>query len=126
MNISELLNPLGFGMNIEIVATYQPEWSLGALLGDGSFQRLNRSIQSRPSGLGNQNVHMLRHDHIAQNEEDIPPANVFEREFEQIANRCSPQIAMPAIATECNEMKIPCVLEPFKFAGHGEGILLPP
>jgi hypothetical protein len=45
VNVADLLRPLRLRMNVEIVVTRQPKWTLFGLLGDGGLQCLDRAIQ---------------------------------------------------------------------------------
>jgi hypothetical protein len=126
MDVPELLNPLLFGMDVEIVIAHQPEWPFRALLRDGGLQSLNCAIQDPAPRLGNQQMNMLWHKDISKDKRDISLANGFKCMFENIAGRSGGQIGEASVAAEGEEMKIRSLLEAFKLGWHDKGIVLSP
>jgi hypothetical protein len=113
VEVPEFLDSLVLGVDVEIVISRQPERALLGLFGDGCFQCLDGAIKRCAPRLGNEQMHMLRHDHIAQNEEDVASARGLKRVFEKVARPWIGQKRKPVMATEGEEVKVPSLLVPF-------------
>jgi len=126
VQILELFDPFLFRVNIEVVVTRQPEWPLIGLLGDGGFQGLNGSIQQPSAWLGNQHMHVFRHNHIAENMEDIPSAHLLQRVLEQLTGCSRGKIGQPIVTTEGEEVSVPSLLKACESGWHDKWSVIPP
>ncbi len=68
MHISQLFNPLLLGVDIEIVVSSQPERPLSPPHGHRKLERLDSTIQLSYFWLIHQQMHVLRHDNIAEHD----------------------------------------------------------
>ena len=110
MDIAQLLSLFRGGAHIEIVITNLPERFLPGLFGNGSLERLNGARESAALWLGYEQMHMLRHDHITKNMEDVSPSRLLQRSLEQVARRLAAEVRKPMVTTEGDEMEITCQL----------------
>ena len=123
--ILQLLNPLCFRMNIEIVVSWQPKRPLRRLLRHRRFQGLYRNIESRSLRLAHKQMHMLRHHNVAVNAQYIPPPNLFQRPLKGISRISHCQVWHSIVTTECNEMQVSWLLETLQVIGHSGRSLHP-
>jgi hypothetical protein len=113
MNIAQLLGLFGVAPYVEIVIARLPEWAAlraTKALGYVLLQHLQCHGKFGSLRLGQQQMNVLRHDHISGNVKAIPLACIFEGFFEDIAGVRGAQSGRAGIATEGNEMKAACFL----------------
>jgi hypothetical protein len=90
MNVAQLLDPLGLGPDIEIVISSLPErptLRLPQLAGNILLQHLQRERELRPLRFGDQQMNVLRHNHISGDVEPVPQPRTLESSFEDVASR---------------------------------------
>src|SRR5512143_2631346 len=63
---------------------------------------------------------MLRHYHVSIDAHREPLPHVFQTSHQQIANIRRIEVRLPAVTTECDEVAVAGLLEPFQSARHGE------
>ena len=110
MDVAQLLSLFRAGAHIEVVITNLPEWSLQGLFGNRSLERLDGARESAAPRLGYEQMHMLRHDNITEDMEDVSPSHLLQRSLEQLARRIAAEVRKPMVATEGDEMEITCQL----------------
>jgi hypothetical protein len=71
-------------------------------------------------------MNVLRHNHIAENMEDIPPAHLLQRALEQVAGRRRGKLRQPVVTTEGEKVNIPRMLKTYKPGWHNKWSLIPP
>jgi hypothetical protein len=135
MHVIQLLRDLFPAENIEVIETGQPEcrWGLvvrircaaltallsTALRGYALLQDLHRETNISVVRLANEDVEMLRHHHITDDNEFIPLANFFKDFQEQISSRGRAEKWLTVIATAGDEMVIAASIPPAQSFGHG-------
>ena len=131
MNVTELFREVGVAANIAVIIALLPEMSaadlLGGilpLLGRRQFQPMYRIGQRARTGLAEEQMNMLRHNHVSVHAQRKLLAVLFKSFQEQGAYRGDIQPRLPSIATECDEMSLPRVLQsyqPLRHAYHFTG-----
>jgi hypothetical protein len=71
-------------------------------------------------GLANQQVHMLRHDHISNKTEGMSVADFIQDFYEMVSRPSRPEQWPPPITTERDEMQIAMSVMPFERVAHRE------
>ncbi len=69
-------------------------------------------------GFTDQQMHVLRHDHITGDGKEIPQANALQRIFKKLHGGDRGQIGPAAIATEGEEVELPGLLITDALAFH--------
>jgi len=110
VHVAQLLHPLLFVVNVEIVVPRLPEWPLPALNRHRQFQRLNCFAQKCFLWFTDQKVNMFRHDHISADHKIVTEAHGLQRPLEQAARRRNSEMRKTLITTECDEMKAAALL----------------
>src|SRR5581483_792723 len=140
MNVAQFFDPLLLRPNVEVIEPRHPEWirenrTRGAPgLADvarpenavalhrtnkAQLEGLHRERESRPLRFCHQQVNMLRHHDISENDHPIPPPHALQNLQEQVTAFANRQQRLALIATECQEMKISLVKESVQALRHG-------
>jgi hypothetical protein len=104
MNIAEFLRPLVFRKHIKVVVAWLPEWALPAPSHDRQLQGLQGRGQQLSARFGQQQMHMFRHHHVANDVEMIAAMYLLQRIFKEISGLGSIKIREPVMATERHEV----------------------
>ena len=113
MNIAQLLGLFGVAPHVEIVVAGLPERAaFGAAQSAGNvlLQHLQCDGKFGSLRLGEEQVDVLRHDHISGNIKAVPLACVFEGFLKYVAGVRGGQSGRAGIATEGDEMEAACFL----------------
>src|SRR5579862_3003652 len=108
MNITQLFGLLGVTPHIEIVVTGLPERAAlraTQALGDILLQHLQCDGKFGSLRLSQEQMNVLRHDHISCNVKAIPLACIFEGFLKGIAGVRGAQSGRAAIAAERHKMQ---------------------
>jgi len=68
---------------------------------------------------------MLRHDHVTDDEESVPAADLFERLLEGATCFWNPEERCATVTTEGDEVKVAGLLETVESAGHITRLFIP-
>src|SRR5207248_7565094 len=90
------------------------------------FQHLNDDRRIPALWFAQQQVYVLRHDHIADNHEPITSAYLLQDFDEEIAPPRRPQHRSSLITAEGDEMQVASAVISFKTCGHTEIVESPP
>jgi predicted metallo-beta-lactamase superfamily hydrolase len=104
MNIAEFLPPLVFCKNIKVVVALLPERALLASPHDRQLQRLQRRGEQLSARFGQQQMHVFRHHHVANDVEFIATMYLLQRIFKEISGLGSIKIREPVMTTERHEV----------------------
>ena len=118
MHVAQLFNSLLLGVNVEIVVAALPKRSLSTLHGNRELESLQCSGESSVAWLTDQKMHVLGHDHVADNEEAIAQTDGFKRALKKLALRTKLKICQPPIAGESHEMQVTSLLIPYQSLRH--------
>src|ERR1700730_6438458 len=128
MHVLEFLSYFPFGVYVEIVKPRLPEAArillrLGKVQAKLSprraspllphfarhalLQHLQHCRRRAPPRLAEQQMHVLRHDHVTQKQETVFPADSHEFSHKKIPCAAASQKREPPVATEGDEAQIP-------------------
>src|SRR5579863_5122137 len=108
MNIAQLLGLFGVAPHVEIVIAGLPEWAAlraAQALGYVLLQHLQCDGKLGSLWLSQQQMNVLRHDHISGDVKAVPLAGIFEGFLKYVAGVRGGQSGRASVATECNEME---------------------
>jgi hypothetical protein len=120
MHVTELLNALGFGVDVEVIVTALPKRALASLDRDRKLERLKGCRKHHVARLTQEKMNVFGHDHVSGDEQPVSNAHGFERSLEQIARRGRTEIRLPVIARERNEVEVAGPLIPDEALWHEE------
>ena len=109
MYVAQLLYPLLFAVNVEVIIPRLPERALVSANRHGEFERLHRAGQGVTARLAHQQVHMLGHDDITRDNEVIA-ADALQCRLEKLTACCGIEVRKPPITTESEETEVTLLL----------------
>ena len=144
MNVAQLLDSFLLGPDIEIVEPCLPEamtlrsfvfiqtWDAPRIAGfarcgnhgpvqssyKAKLQRLDSCRKTIALRFADEQMHMFGHNDISQHDEAVTPSHTLQAFEEQIAASGTRKQWLPPIATECQEVQIPCSTEAFRMGWH--------
>lgn len=113
MNITQLFGLPGVAPHVEIVVAGLPERAAlraTQALGYVLLQHLQCDGKFGSLGLSQEQMDVLRHDHISGNIKAVPLACIFESFLKYVAGVRGGQSGRAGIATEGDEMEAACFL----------------
>jgi hypothetical protein len=119
MYVSQLLNLLVGGEDVEVIVSRLPERAFAPVHRHRKFHCLDGAAQHPEPGLTHQQVHVFGHHYVPEYGKAVSPAYLLQSLFEKFLAFVSRQIREPVKATESEEMLIPAALITDKSRGHG-------
>jgi hypothetical protein len=110
MDVAELLDPLRFCEDVEVVITGFPDKFGGAGTGETLLENLNRSRQLLSVGFGYEEMDVVRHENVTKNLEEVFLAGLFENLLESITGFGGFEDVGVAVAADGDEMEVAGVL----------------
>src|SRR5580704_15119651 len=121
MDVSQLLDALGFAPDIEIVVARLPErpaLGLAQLPRNILLEHLQRQRELRSFRLGDEQVNMLRHNHVSGDVEPVPLPRTFESLLKNVAGSRHTQASRPSVAAKCEKVQTARFLKSLKTPRH--------
>jgi hypothetical protein len=106
VHVFQLLNMLAVGMNVEVIIPGLPEWPLWPLHCDRKLQGLNRLRQNYFFRFAYQQMNMLRHDNMTEDEEVIAFPHRFEGTLEETSHAGNAKMLLPPVTTEGDKVEV--------------------
>jgi hypothetical protein len=110
MHVAELLDPLGFGEDVEVVIAGFPDKFGGAGAGETLFENLNRRRQLLSVRLSYEEMDVVRHEDVAEDAKEVFLTGFFEDSLEGVARFGGFEDVGVAVATDGDEMEVAGVL----------------
>ncbi len=110
MQVSELLDSLGFRPYVEVVIAALPEPRListdAEVTRNVLLEHLNRDRQLSALLFTHEEMNVFGHDYVSGDEHAVPAANIFQRPFEHSSGQGRAKQRLTTITAEGDEMKI--------------------
>ena len=84
----------------------------------GKLESLNGSIECGLFWFVHQQMNMLGHDDVSDDDEFVALPDAFESRFEEVACLCGTEIRLAAETTESDEVEVSGVMETVEALGH--------
>src|ERR1035437_1600903 len=110
MHIAQLLDPLLFREDIEIVISSLPEWAFPTPQRHRELDRLDRPVKAEARRLVHQKMNVLRHHNGSDDDKFVLLLDSFQRVFKEIHCCGRGKIRETTITTEGEKMHITAVL----------------
>lgn len=121
MNIPQLLDAFRFGPHIEIIISslpQRPSLRIAQLPRDILLEHLQRKRKLRAFRLGDQQVNMLRHDHIPSHLDPVPLSNPLKSLLKDIAGSRSTRTGCATVAAKRDKVQTARFLKSLKTPRH--------
>jgi hypothetical protein len=107
---AELLDPLGFREDVEVVIAGFPNKFGGAGTGETLLENLNRCRQLLSVGFSYEKMDVVRHEDVPKDVKQVFLAGFFEDSLEGVTGFGGLEDVDVAVATDGDEMEVPGVL----------------